>query len=180
MIIWYIINTNLIRIVFINKIELKLFLPFTVPIQMIRSPDNYKTECLVNPTNHSSNHFNHNLNIPYKDQMKLALELSRQDYSDEMEQMEQMEEQQLMELHLSQCKEREKQTTEILLKLKRVSKYDKELSEILNRLEYIFHLYSNSLIEYYSLGENKDHIWKHLTQIRFTQEEKDFLKKVLC
>lgn len=141
---------------------------------MIRSPDEYRTERLINNNNNSLK------DISYVDQMKLAIEISRQDYSDTMEQME---EQQILELHLEQCKNREKEISVILLKIKKVSKYDKELDELLFIIEEIFSQYTNGYIDSFNSfcleEEIKSKIWKNLLQIRFTEDEKNILKKII-
>ncbi len=141
---------------------------------MIRSPDEYRTERLINNNNNSLK------DISYVDQMKLAIEISRQDYSDTMEQME---EQQILELHLEQCKNREKEISVILLKIKKVSKYDKELDELLFIIEEIFSQYTNGYIDSFNSfcleEEIKTKIWKNLLQIRFTEDEKNILKKII-
>ena len=139
---------------------------------MIRDPDNYRSERLVSIPNNSLT------NIDYNEQIKIALEISKQEYSDEMEELEQH---QFMEYHQEQCRQREKQVNPVLLKLKKVSKYDKDLVDILYLLEDIFNSYAKGYIDfhYFDNNEYKQNLWKNLLQIRFTEEEKDFLKKLL-
>ncbi len=138
---------------------------------MIRAPDEYHTERLNNDVNHNSLK-----NISYTEQMKIAIELSRQEYSDEIEQFE---EQQIIELHQEQCKIREKEISSILLKIKRVSKYDKDILDVLSILDDIFNQYKNGFIDCYYLNDSSHTIWKKLSQLRFTQEEQDILRKIL-
>lgn len=143
---------------------------------MIRAPDNYHSERLVNtPYNNSPTNIT---NIGYTEQMKIAIEISKQDYSDEMEELEQ---QQILENYQEQCKQREKEVESVLLKLKKVSKYDKEIIDILYLLEDIFQSYTKGYIDfhYFENNEYKQKLWKNLLQIRFTEEEKTFLKNLL-
>ncbi len=143
---------------------------------MIRSPDEYRTERLNNNFTPNSRHHSFN-DISYVEQMKIAIEISSKDYSDEMEHIE---EQQILEIYQEQCKIRENEISSILLKLKKVSKYDKEVSEILFILEDIFSQYKNGYIECYYLDEeHKNKIWKILSQIRFTEDEKNSLKRII-
>lgn len=140
---------------------------------MIRAPDNYNSERLVNTP-----HNNSLTNIGYTEQINIALEISKQEYSDEMEELEQ---QQILESYQEQCKERENQIEIVLLKLKKVSKYDKEMADILYLLEDIFQSYTKGYIDfhYFENNEYKQKLWKNLLQIRFTEEEKEFLKNLL-
>jgi hypothetical protein len=150
---------------------------------MIRKPDEYRTERLTHQINHS-NTSSTLKDISYVEQMKLAIEISKQDYNEEMEQIE---EQQIIEFYLQENKEKEKnkekrenEVSPILVKLKRLSKFDKELIDLYIILEEIFTQYIN----YHNFNclmneETINNIWKSLNQIRFTQEEKDILHKII-
>jgi hypothetical protein len=143
---------------------------------MIRDPDEYRTEQLNNQP-----HDNSLKNISYDEQISLALELSRQDYSYEMKKIEKMEEQHILEIHLNEIKNRENREKEllpILSKLKYLSKYDKEVISILSILEDIFQQYINGN-NYCLEEESKIYVWKILNQIRFNVNEKSILYKII-
>jgi hypothetical protein len=143
---------------------------------MIRPPDEYRTERLNNSSHSShSNIYNSLKDISYTEQIKIAIEVSKQDYCDEMEQIE---EQQIIELYQEQFKQRENQVNSILTKLKRLGKFDKEINDILSFLTNIFEQYTKGFIEYHIL-DDKERYMKNLLKIRFTDDEREFLKQFL-
>ena len=85
-----------------------------------------------------------------------------------------------MELHLEECKKRENEVSSILLKLKRLSKYDSEIIDILTIIEYIFDQYKNCYIDVHNVeSEINDKLQKQFLQIRFTTEERNILQKII-
>jgi hypothetical protein len=141
---------------------------------MIRPPDEYRMETLV-PHN-QANQLNNKSNLSYDEQMKIALEISKQDFSDEMEELE---EQQVILFYQEQLKERETQMSGILLKYKKVAKYDKSFNELLPMLEYACDSYVNGYTDScYFEKEVGDKLMKHFQQIRLSEKERNIVVKV--
>ncbi len=141
---------------------------------MIRSPDEYRVETLVsqNPDTYNNQH-----NLSYNEQMKIALEISKQDFSDEMQELD---EQYVLMFYQEQMKKRENEMSGILSKYKKVSCYDKEFRELLPMVEYIFDSYVNGYTEYCCFdNESGEKLMKHFQQIRLSEEERNTLLQVI-
>jgi hypothetical protein len=139
---------------------------------MIRSPDEYRTETLVqlNPDIQNKN------NLSYDEQIKITLEISKQDFSDEMQVLD---EQHVLMMYQEQMKKRENEISGILLKYKKVSHYDKEFKELLPILETVFDSYVKGYTEYCCFdNETGKKIMKHLQQIRLNEEERNILLNI--
>lgn len=140
---------------------------------MIRPPDEYRMDTLIPP-----NQPNRNLkcNLSYDEQIKIAIEISSQDFSDEIQELE---EQQVILFYQEQMKTRENEISGILLKYKKVSFYDKEFSELLPTLEHVFQSYVNGYTDScYFEEEVGNKLRKHFQQIRLSDEERNIIFKV--
>jgi hypothetical protein len=137
---------------------------------MIRSPDEYRMETLVSQNQDIINNKN---NLSYDEQMKIALEISKEDFSDKMQELD---EQYVLMFYQEQMKKRENEISGILLKYKKVSHYDKEFKELLPILESSFNSYVNGYTEYCCFdNETGEKLMKHFQQIRLSDEEKHIL-----
>ncbi len=150
---------------------------------MIRPPDEYRCERLVEP-NPQSRPNNQTKRQQKKEDRQFiqALDLSRTYYFEEMNKAEidELEDHKIMELHQEECKKRENEVSSILSKLKRLSKYDSKIMDILGIIEYIFNLYTNCYLDtHYIEPETNETLQKQLLQIRFTSEERDILNRII-
>jgi hypothetical protein len=137
---------------------------------MIRQPDEYRMETLVGQNANNNN-------LSYDEQMRIALEISKQDFS---EQMQELEEQQILLIYQEQLKHREKQISGILVKYKKVARYDKEFKELLPMLENACDSYINGYTDScYFDNESGEKLMKHFQQIRLNEEERNTILQVI-